>query len=165
MCRSGENWPPGCFRSSNINESSVWDGGLCTCLKGVLEKILCPLSSRHTHCPAPQSTDHLASWISWITQPLSPAFNSIQSLPLDPHGPLHTDSLSCSSSTQPMTCSPGDHPPSLHPCISAPGCLDSHSLFLGSLSTKPQPTATPHNLIPLTSSPRSPLSPAPGQVP
>ena len=134
-------------------------------LKAILEK-LCPLRSPQAHCPPSQSTAHLASshgppspshWpfcpfrsFPWVLTAHSTSSPYSLALPL----PMHTASY-----LHPMQ--EGDHPPSLRPCVSAPGFPSSHSLFLGSLS-RPQPAPTPHNLFSLIPSPCSPLSPAPG---
>lgn len=91
--------------------------GCVPVLKVSWKRFLCQLSSLHTHCPAPQSTDHLAN--PHGSQPLSPAFSSIQSLPLDSHNPLHQLSI------QPLSLAP--HPHSQLPAPHAGRQLSSNS--------------------------------------
>lgn len=103
-------------------------------------------------CLAPQSIHCLAN-SHRSHKPLFPAFPSTQSLPLDSHSLLHELSrhycLSCSPSTQPVSyprpMQEGNHPPSLQPRISVPGCFNTRSRFLVSLSTKPLPATTPQS--------------------
>lgn len=129
----------------------VVHGMVGLCFKGVLKvkDALClPTHSTLIHrqpvCLAPQSI-HCLAISHGSHKPLSPAFPSTQSLPLDPHSLLHELSihycLSCSPSTQPVSyplpLQEGNHSPSLQPCISVPGCFNTRSRFLVSLSTKP----------------------------
>lgn len=86
------------------------------------------LAPQSIHCPANSHRSH---------KPLSPAFPSTQPLPLDPHSLLHKLSihycLFCSPSTQPVSyplpMQEGNHPPSLQPRISVPGCFNTRSRF------------------------------------